>query len=266
MGFDDFEISQEDLSRIDNIEFTLLNQSFQISSDEDDNIQLLRPRRRRIILSDSESSETEINRAIQDLAERSPPSTWTDPKGNQRQLIAFTEIPGAPLHVRRLMTNKSPAEFYALLVTDDVLNEIVKNTNNFAIAKILNSQEATKCARIRNWAPTNLVEIKKFFGLVVFMGIVRLPKISDYWSKDEIMGQNLPRTVMSRNRFEILLQMLHFSEQDEENKADRLHRVRNLLNVMNHNFKENYIPGEYLCIDESVVPFRGRIIFRQYNK
>lgn len=128
MDFDDFEISQEDLSRIDNIEITLLNQSFQISSDEDDNIQLLRPRRRRIILSDNESSETEINRAIQDLAESSTSSTWTDPKGNQRQLIAFTEIPGAPLHIRMLMTNNSPAEFYALLVTDDVLNEIVKNT------------------------------------------------------------------------------------------------------------------------------------------
>lgn len=35
---------------------------------------------------------------------------------------------------------------------------------------------------------------------------------------------------------------------------------------MNHNFKENHIPGEYLYIDKSAVPFRGRIIFRQYNK
>ncbi|CAB3256029.1 unnamed protein product [Arctia plantaginis] len=80
MDFDDFEISQEDLSRIENIEITLLNQSFQISTDEDHNIQLSRPKRRRIISSDSESSETEINRAIQVLAESSRPSTWTDPK------------------------------------------------------------------------------------------------------------------------------------------------------------------------------------------
>ena len=28
----------------------------------------------------------------------------------------------------------------------------------------------------------------------------------------------------------------------------------------------HYTPGEDLCIDESIVPFRGRIIFRQYNK
>lgn len=71
---------------------------------------------------------------------------------------------------------------------------------------------------------------------------------------------------MSRNRFEILLQMLHFSENDDANKCDRLYRVRNLLDIMNENFKKHYTPGEDLCIDESVVPFRGRIIFRQYNK
>lgn len=102
MDCDDFEISQEDLSQIDNIEVTLLNPNFQLSFDGDDNIQHSRPRLRRIILSDCESSETEINRAIQVLAESSPSSTWTDPKGNQRQLIAFTEIPGAPLHIRWL--------------------------------------------------------------------------------------------------------------------------------------------------------------------
>lgn len=71
---------------------------------------------------------------------------------------------------------------------------------------------------------------------------------------------------MSRNRFEILLQMLHFSKNDDANKSDRLYRVRNLLDIMNENFKKHYTPGEDLCIDESVVPFRGRIIFRQYNK
>lgn len=98
------------------------------------------------------------------------------------------------------------------------------------------------------------------------MGIVKLPKISDYWKKDEVFGQRFPPTVMSRNRFELLLQMLHFSQNDEVNTTDRLHRVRDLVETMNKNFKDTYTPGEDLCIDESVVPFRGRLIFRQYNK
>ncbi|CAK1584716.1 unnamed protein product [Parnassius mnemosyne] len=60
--------------------------------------------------------------------------------------------------------------------------------------------------------------------------------------------------------------MLHFSQQDEATKSDHLHRVSKLLDKLNENFKKNYIPGEDLCIDESVVPFRGKLIFRQYNK
>ncbi|CAK1599162.1 unnamed protein product [Parnassius mnemosyne] len=98
------------------------------------------------------------------------------------------------------------------------------------------------------------------------MGVVKLPKLSDYWSKDEVIGHPFPRTAMSRNRFEILLRMLHFSEDDEKNKADRLHRVRKLMNDLNECFRQHYTANEDICIDESMVPFRGRILFRQYNK
>lgn len=62
------------------------------------------------------------------------------------------------------------------------------------------------------------------------------------------MGQNFPRTVMPTNRFELLLQMIHFSQDDDNNKSDRLHHVKHLLDVMNDNFKKNYIPGQDLCI------------------
>lgn len=265
-SFDEFYITQEDLTQIDNIEFDLLNRSLHLSSDEENDIQPPRSNRRRIILSDSEDSDIETNRAIQDLAECSPHSSWTNPKGNQRRVIAFTECPGIKRNLRMTMINKRPADFYALLVTDDILNKIVDCTNAFAMAKITQSNEASMGARIRAWFPTNLAEIKRFFGLVLYMGIVRLPKISDYWANDKITGQQFPRTVMSRNRFEVLLSMLHFSQNDNENATDRLHRVRDLVEVMNDNFKNTYTPGEDLCIDESVVPFRGRLIFRQYNK
>lgn len=143
---------------------------------------------------------------------------------------------------------------------------VAEYTNSFAIIKMTGSDAAYKSARMREWKPTSAAEIKRFFGLIILMGIVKLPKISDYWPKDPVLGQNFPRTIMSRNRFDLLLQMLHFSQQDEENKSNRLHRIEKLLEVVNRNFQKNYSPSEEICIDESVVPFRGRIIFRQYKK
>lgn len=38
------------------------------------------------------------------------------------------------------------------------------------------------------------------------------------------------------------------------------------MNDLNVTFREYFTANENICIDESMVPFRGRIIFRQYNK
>lgn len=108
--------------------------------------------------------------------------------------------------------------------------------------------------------------MKKFFGLLIFIGMVKLPRIADYWSTNEIVGHSHPRTVMPRNRFELLLQMFLFSINDEANKADRLHRVRRLIDMLNNNYRTDYTTSEDLCINESLIPFRGRITFRQYNR
>lgn len=78
------------------------------------------------------------------------------------------------------------------------------------------------------------------------MGIVKVPKLCDYWSNDDMVGQNYVKNKMSRNRFEMLLRMLHFADNNSSDKSDRLY--------------------ESICVDESKMPFRGRIIFRQYNK
>lgn len=258
--FEDFEITQDILTQIDNIEIDLFNKTLNLSiSDDDEHIPPPRMNNRRLrIMSTSEGSEGEIDVAIQDLQGTSS-SKWTDPIGNQRNIIPFTECCGMPVSIRTSMIDKSPSDFYALLVTDSLLQEIVECTNAFAITKITNTAEASKNARIRLWSETNLSEMKNFFSLILFMGLAKLPKLADYWSTDEIIGQNFPRSVMSRNRFELLLKMIHFSQDD-------IHTIQHLLDMLNDNFKRNFIPSQDICVDESMVPFRGYNIFRQYNK
>lgn len=113
---------------------------------------------------------------------------------------------------------------------------------------------------------TNPNEIKRFFGLIIWMGLVRLPKIELYWSKYEGYNLTLPRTIMPRNRFELLLRFVHFSNNEENDPKNRLSKVAPIINHLNSNFKKYYKPDEILCVDESLVPFRGRIVFRQYIK
>ncbi|CAG4992783.1 unnamed protein product [Parnassius apollo] len=223
--FADFEINQEDLSQIEELEITLMNNSFHVSSEEEDiNIHLV-TRKRRIMVIDSEESDVEEH-AVPDTTGNTTPftRTWVLPTGNQRRIIPFTENPGLPTNLRLAKTNKSPADFYSLLVPYDVFMHVVEDTNQFAIDRIT-GRVASKAARIRNWSPSSVHEMKRFFALIIFMGLVKLPKLSDYWSKDEITGHPFAATIMSRNRFEMLLQMLHFSQLDNAHKSDRLHRV-----------------------------------------
>lgn len=70
---------------------------------------------------------------------------------------------------------------------------------------------------------------------------------------------------MTRDRFFLMLKFWHFSR-SEIDGTDKLHKVRDVLEVILKKFKEVLTPGKYLVIDESMVAWRGRLQFRQYIK
>lgn len=275
----DFEISFSDLQHIDELEkeFTQSNcplSDFQSESEacDDEEEVILRGRRNRkrrwyVIDSDDEdeSSELQVTTTIEKETD-----LWREPAGKQRKIIPFTECPGLkPYSLRSLMARSKPEDFYNLLVPDSVFENIAIETNRYAAQtkeKLSSKNLIKKGSRLLAWTDTNKDEIKQFFGLILWMGIVKLPKLADYWSTDPMIAQSLPRTVMPRNRFEILLRMVHFSNNENQRPGDRLFKIRELVDTLNHNFETHYQPQENLCIDESLMPFRGRIIFRQYIK
>jgi len=62
------------------------------------------------------------------------------------------------------------------------------------------------------------------------MGVVKYPNISNYWSKAERYTNNVAPNVMSRNKFELILRFLHYSDNETSDKSDRLYKVRNMIN------------------------------------
>ena len=75
------------------------------------------------------------------------------------------------------------------MITDGILDLIVIETNRYA------HEHCT------TFIETNRFEIVKFMALVDYMGIVQLLQISLYWSINPLYNLNLPRTLMSRDRF-----------------------------------------------------------------
>lgn len=98
-------------------------------------------------------------------------------------------------------------------MSDEFADLVVTETNRYAQQCL--SRPAS--SRLDEWIATDKNEIKRFFRLIMWMGIVKLPEISLYWSKDPAYSHTLPRSIMSRNRFEVFLRMLHFNDNDKEN-------------------------------------------------
>ena len=73
---------------------------------------------------------------------------------------------------------------------------------------------------------------------------------------------------MSRDRFLLILRFLHFADNDTQNvhdpERDRLAKIRPIITLLRHRCASVYQPGRDLCVDESLVLFKGRLAFKQF--
>ncbi|KAJ8971209.1 hypothetical protein NQ314_000811 [Rhamnusium bicolor] len=144
-------------------------------------------------------------------------------------------------------------EYFEAVVDDRIFRMIADQTNLYATQTLL-AINVGSSSRLHTWSPTNAYEIKKLFGMIVWVGLVKMPAVVDYWSQNPMFRNNFATSVMTRNRFEILLRMLHFADNTDYVEGDRLHKIKGLVDMLRVNFQSLYEPNEVVCVDES---FRG---------
>ncbi|KAI4474655.1 hypothetical protein M0802_015509 [Mischocyttarus mexicanus] len=155
---------------------------------------------------------------------------WHDPRGNQPKIVPFTHPSG---FIRELIGSEIAVQTsYQLFVPDELMEEITEQTNLYAAQKI----EAGYTQRLAKWTETNKSEIKRLFGLVLWMGLVKLPAIHHYWSNVPAYLQTFPRAVMSRNRYKLLLRMLHFADNKNDNGSNRLYKIQPIIDILETNY------------------------------
>lgn len=70
---------------------------------------------------------------------------------------------------------------------------------------------------------------------------------------------------MKRDRFLLLLRCWHFIRYSNDG-TDKLYKIRELYKMIIVQFKKILKHGKNLVVDESMIPWRGRLKFRQYIK
>ncbi|XP_025155495.1 piggyBac transposable element-derived protein 4 [Harpegnathos saltator] len=165
---------------------------------------------------------------------------WHDPRGNQPKIVPFTHPSGFVSENLHVESDISVETSYLLFVPDELFLKISEQTNLYAAQKL----ESGHAHRLTKWTETNKSEIKRFFGLILWMGLVKLPAIHQYWSNDPAYMQTFPKKVMSRNRFELLLRMLHFVDNQNSNGSNRLFKIQPIINTLETNYQKYYNPSE----------------------
>lgn len=69
---------------------------------------------------------------------------------------------------------------------------------------------------------------------------------------------------MLRDRYLAILRNLHF--QNNEQVQARLYKIGPVLDLMKKNFAKLFYPFQNLVVDETMIIFKGRLLFKQYIK
>jgi hypothetical protein len=67
---------------------------------------------------------------------------------------------------------------------------------------------------------------------------------------------------MARDRFLVILSMLHLAENGKQVQGDCLYKVCEVLGKINQTFVAQFSPFQDFVIYESMVLFKGRLMFK----
>lgn len=150
-----------------------------------------------------------------------------------------------------------------MLVEDSFLEKIVKESNSYALDTFFGRSDMLEHSRLNKWTGITVSELKIFLGLILHMGTIKMPRLSDYWKTDPLFLSVFPQ-YMSRDRFFLILRHLHFNNNNDGN--DKLFKIRPVIDYLNNRMSEIYYPSKELSLDEAMILWRGRLQFRQYIK
>lgn len=153
-----------------------------------------------------------------------------------------------------LSDESTPFQILQKLLTKEMVEKICRISAPYAVEKGIK--------------PFEEEEFWRFLAVTLAMGITRKPAIKDYWRKSKIFHTPFFGETMSRDRYRGILSSLHFVSREPSpgtSANDRFGmKLGSFLDDLVKNFRNSFHAGEFLCLDESLMPFKGRLAFKQY--
>lgn len=185
--------------------------------------------------------------------------TWVKNRNNKRKRILkwidgdFAEKKSNfPAEDYSAYASMTVTEIFELFLNDDIVNYLVDETRKYALFLNLTDPKITGD------------EIRCFVSILMLSGYNQVPSRKNYWEnapdiKNEFISQS-----MRRDRFLLIMRFVHCADNTKVNKADKVWKLRPLMDKFKARFLENFVPSENMNYDESMVKYYGKHGCKQF--
>ena len=143
----------------------------------------------------------------------------------------------------------TPYKYFTSFIDDDIISSICYETNLYSVQNTGNSIDCKPA------------EIKQYIGILLYSGIVKLPRFRIYWSSETLVP--IVADAMPQKRYEKIKQFIYFTDNGTADKEDKLYKVRELVDKIRDNFLK-VEPELRHSVDEQMIATKGRSNIRQY--
>ena len=167
--------------------------------------------------------------------------------------------------------NSSAYKIYCSLFPDELLVLLVDKTNRYynqTIDALGGQDNLPQCSRLCNWTPVDLPCMKAFLAILILIGIDQCNSYELYWTMNDYLTIPFVKKLMSNNCFMLFLRCLHLSCLCDNIKLDgtvRRAKINPVLNILVAAWQAAYYPNGEICIDESMITFKGRMEVMVYQ-
>jgi len=156
------------------------------------------------------------------------------------------------------------SDFFRAFLDDELMLFIAEKTNNYYRWNSQHMNFISPKSRMRQWVDTTPRELMVFFALMLVMPLCKKHVLQHYWRNDPLINTPLFKKYMTRDRFLLLLSFLFFTDIENHSRDDRIWEVREIFSMFLSRYKKYFYPFQKMVVDESLLLYKGRLVFKQY--
>lgn len=189
-----------------------------------------------------------------------PYNSWSS-RPFQPEICEFNEY-AAGITCNTLDTKSLESDCFQHFLCEEIVSKLAEFTNAHH-QKFVRECDIRLHSRLQNWREVSVAEMYVFLAVTFLFTRNKHLDIQELWSTDPLLQCPIFSKTMSRNRYTTILGLLSFSAPNTVSS----NILKDLLPILKHvkkTFKCSFTPYRDLCVDESIMPFKGYISIKQY--